>query len=897
MVNASLMLRAFAAAVMFVGVSLIGADGGSATVGATQVSSAVVDSSVTETSHLQVNPDGSLTWQQSTVPVRVRRDGGWVAADATLVRRLDGTIGPRAAMVDMSLSVGGSQPLATVTEDDVTLSWWWPSALPAPVLSGEKAVYPEVFDGVDLQILATTSGFSQVLLVKSAQAARNPALDRLDIGVQVDGGTLGVALHGELVVKDTAGRVVLAGGPSSMWDSGGSKSTANPRLGGQAGDGSALGVGDQVAAVSVTATSTRVSIVPDQTLLDSPTTVFPVMIDPQLSGSTPLRVMVSPSYQTTNWTGSQGVGYVVENGTPVTKRLLWQFDLPAQVQGAVVSQATFTAKETWAYSCTPKQVDLWRTAPFTAAATWASQPANVSLASSRTVAYGWPQCTAGPDRSPYPTDVAFDATSVVANVVAEAQSSVFLKLQSPNESDPYYWKRFDGAATLTVTFNRPPNVPTGLVVSAGGVSPSCGFGPLPPAQGGRPVISTTASPVTVQVGAVGSDVDGGSVQVFFDWYMYGLAEGEGHGAAGAPQSLPTPAAQTSGSSFATTFAPTDQGVYGVHARTFDGTTWSATSAPCEIEVDNSPPPDPPTISSDGQVFAGEPAPLILTSSAQTTQFEWWTVENATHRWVEAANGQATISPITGTTLTVYAIAHSRSNQSAEGAATFAPTPVPAELVARWRFNETSQAATVAVAAMGPDLTVPAGSLGAAAGNDGYPDGALTVTSGQAGSVSQPLPGLSAGIVTALRVMSDSSGPMVSLDGTSQAALTVSANATTYQVRVLSGTGALTATAAKGPAGSWDDLLVSYRPPTATAVGSVQIWQRHGAGSQLYTAGAVTIPAGSTPPSLAVGPTGQLRVGAIKTTGGVSATFTGAIDDLNVWTGFVTATNPSIGTWL
>jgi hypothetical protein len=45
------------------------------------------------------NPDGStFTLEQSAVPVRVATsDGGWRTPDATLVRRTDGTVTPKAA--------------------------------------------------------------------------------------------------------------------------------------------------------------------------------------------------------------------------------------------------------------------------------------------------------------------------------------------------------------------------------------------------------------------------------------------------------------------------------------------------------------------------------------------------------------------------------------------------------------------------------------------------------------------------------------------------------------------------------------------------------------------------------------------------------------------------------
>lgn len=68
-----------------------------------------VESERSETTTVYANPDGStFTLEESAVPVRVKdQDGGWQAPDATLIRRADGMIVPRAAAVAMEFSRGG----------------------------------------------------------------------------------------------------------------------------------------------------------------------------------------------------------------------------------------------------------------------------------------------------------------------------------------------------------------------------------------------------------------------------------------------------------------------------------------------------------------------------------------------------------------------------------------------------------------------------------------------------------------------------------------------------------------------------------------------------------------------------------------------------------------------
>lgn len=75
----------------------------------------------TERETVFANPDGvTFTLEKSIVPVRVAQPGGgWAAPDATLERRADGSIGPKAATADVTFSLG------------------WPGRLPARRCSSE----------------------------------------------------------------------------------------------------------------------------------------------------------------------------------------------------------------------------------------------------------------------------------------------------------------------------------------------------------------------------------------------------------------------------------------------------------------------------------------------------------------------------------------------------------------------------------------------------------------------------------------------------------------------------------------------------------------------------------------------------------------------------------------
>lgn len=57
------------------------------------------------------------------------------------------------------------------------MSLAWPGTLPRPRIEGDTAVYESVLPDVDLRMRALTDDFSWVLVVKSATAAMNPALE------------------------------------------------------------------------------------------------------------------------------------------------------------------------------------------------------------------------------------------------------------------------------------------------------------------------------------------------------------------------------------------------------------------------------------------------------------------------------------------------------------------------------------------------------------------------------------------------------------------------------------------------------------------------------------------------------------------------------------------------
>ncbi|MFI5797464.1 hypothetical protein [Streptomyces sp. NPDC051677] len=238
----------------------------------------------TERTTVFANPDGyTSTLEESAIPVRVEKPGGgWQQPDATLVRRADGSVGPKAAAVGMNFSGGGSSdPLVSISEHGRSLSLDWPGKLPRPQLNGSSALYADVLPDVDLKVTATVEGFQHVLVVKTPKAAANKALKQLNFVMHSTGLTVRRTPSGALAAVDEAGQTVFRAPTAQMWNSAGravaarhratqrltapaqTPAPADPAEAAPSGSGLEPGQGDKVALMPVRVSKNAVSVVPD----------------------------------------------------------------------------------------------------------------------------------------------------------------------------------------------------------------------------------------------------------------------------------------------------------------------------------------------------------------------------------------------------------------------------------------------------------------------------------------------------------------------------------------------------------------------------------------------------------------------------------------------------------
>ncbi|HET9896802.1 MAG TPA: hypothetical protein VFQ44_17865 [Streptosporangiaceae bacterium] len=469
-----------------------------------------VTAATTPTSTLTANPNGSLTLKESATPVRTRVHGAWRALDPKLARNSDGTWSPAVSTYPLTLSPGGTGPLATMTYGGYSMALSAPMRLPAPSVSGATATYHAILPGVDLIVTARPSGgFSDVLRIASARAAANPALASLTFATRTRGLRLAAAPNGSVTARNSRGQAIFTAPPPRMWDSAVSPqlrkalAAAQPVAAGPSAAGPVTGpaaarpdapgfpvrssaatpgLGAHTAAVRVSAGKGKLTLTPDAALLKRKGAVFPEFVDPNwdAAGSSASNwAYVSsefPSQEYYDGSGYLQVGEqptVTGNGdTGFHSYAFYQLPVPLQIRGAVIHSATAFFPEVWADSCTPSPVDLYQTTKaISSSTTYNSQPGWGAKIGSDDAAFGWSSSgLGGPSSCPVGAqDVHFDIKSVITADAATTSGgmpafNVGLRAEATGVVG---WKQFAnpktqfGAsnATITIQYAFKPGTP------------------------------------------------------------------------------------------------------------------------------------------------------------------------------------------------------------------------------------------------------------------------------------------------------------------------------------------------------------------------------------------------------------------------------------------------------
>ncbi|MFE4822175.1 LamG-like jellyroll fold domain-containing protein [Streptomyces sp. NPDC056704] len=455
-----------------------------------------------ESSEVYATPEGHLEAREHLRPVRTRVDGVWRDIDTTLTRGANGAVVPKATTVGLTFSGGGSAPLVRMTKNGRELALSWPKDLPSPELNGNTATYPDVLPGVDLRMTAQQDSFSQLLVVKSAEAAASTELSELRLKLDTEGMQIKETGDGGLAAIDQgAGSAVFEAPRPVMWDSStkapgtatqsqsatglartASPSTSRSSAAGAAGNEAAASptatasptaseggsdASEAVAAesgnvapvgVEVPAAQDTLVLTPDTGVLRGKDTVYPVFIDPQwYSPKAAAWTMASKYWASSpqwkfNFDSDAGLGYCNWSYCAPydTKRLFYRIPT-SKFAGRTVLQAEFVVRNTWSASCSARGVELWRTKDISSSTTWNSQDNDafwIDHLKTESFAYGYTGCAA--------KDAEFDVKSAVQQAADKKWSTMTFGMKAASETDGNAWKRFSDDAYLRVQYNRPP---------------------------------------------------------------------------------------------------------------------------------------------------------------------------------------------------------------------------------------------------------------------------------------------------------------------------------------------------------------------------------------------------------------------------------------------------------
>lgn len=466
----------------------------------------VVDALTTETSQTTALPDGSFALTTNAQPVRVRKGDAWKAVDATLTANADGSYSPTATPSSLTLSGGGTGPLATVSDDrGHLLSYTLPFPLPTPTVQGDTALYDDVLPGVDLRTKATDQGgFSEVLIVEDAAAAADPQLRQLRLTTTTQGLTVSADAAGNITAKATDGSATYASPAPRMWDSssqatGSSVAASRPTLQQLSADATddddpndlpssadGPGAGAQIQPIAVDASDSSLTLTPDADLLTGPGTTYPLYLDPFTN---PTNVLTGGYVEVQEYSGcadahtwnvpqdgGEGVGYQQYTTSCFgLERSYYQMDTSHLDSRMIIGSATLNLTETDGadHDCSHTwPVTLKATSGVGPATTWNNQPNTATTIRTSSVKSAYAPCG---DQG-----LNFDVTSQIDAAAGVKDTWTFgLFGDEQKTTSNLGFMRFATNPSIYVVFDIPPNQPGPVSTTPDSINPNgsaCGGG-------------------------------------------------------------------------------------------------------------------------------------------------------------------------------------------------------------------------------------------------------------------------------------------------------------------------------------------------------------------------------------------------------------------------------------
>jgi RHS repeat-associated protein len=402
-----------------------------------------------ETTTTYVNPNGSLTTDSSTVPVREMVNGAFEPVNNTLVQ-VPGGFAPAVAKIQAVFSAGGSGPLYTVTTaDGGTVAANWPGVLPAPMVVGNVATYADVQPGVDLVVTSGVVGFDVAFVIKQRPTvAPTFSLTTATTGLSTSAGS-----DGSMTFADAQGAPQLLTGAPQTSDSSSRLVAGQPNR-------------TELSPATFVGASRLWTVRPSAAFLLDPSTTYPVTVDPPVNVPDTGYAFISSAQPNTQFVDNTLTEYGVNGvtnvgldptGTYGVTRGYYNFDVTA-IKGATVQTGTLTIGEDYSgsSSCTPTEVDLYDTGLMSTSTTWNNSPITWSFITRQSAAMGGNAtlCPTGP--------LTFDVTSEAQGWANNVHTTNSLGVFAANESATSFFKVFGGyGQTLSVTYTGAPNLPAG----------------------------------------------------------------------------------------------------------------------------------------------------------------------------------------------------------------------------------------------------------------------------------------------------------------------------------------------------------------------------------------------------------------------------------------------------
>ncbi|MGP2441796.1 DNRLRE domain-containing protein [Streptomyces sp. JW3] len=220
------------------------------------------------------------------------------------------------------------------------------------------------------------------------------------------------------------------------------------------------------------AAATGLSLVPDTDLLTAEDTVYPVFIDPTIYGKTKNWTTAYKKYPSSSFfdganynsgTTEARVGY--ESTTWGLSRSFFRLGWSTNIKGATISSAMLRLRETYSWSCSAREMQVWVTGGISSKTTWNNQPDWKSEIGTKSFAHGYNSSC--PD-----SYVEYNAKSATQDAADSGAQTMTIGLRATTEDSAYSWKKFkaeeSSAPRLEIIYNRKPRTPSSLAQSPGG---------------------------------------------------------------------------------------------------------------------------------------------------------------------------------------------------------------------------------------------------------------------------------------------------------------------------------------------------------------------------------------------------------------------------------------------